>query len=290
MANIFGVEKPVSNGEGGVILTGLAFGVPVFVNPTQDQLKSVGFENAKEPTYEFTKDGEQSTKIDIWLKVPYRDEEVGISQIVANDTKYKYVAFTVWSNYRENKYDKGTFMVSPASCKNEWWPDNDRTKVKYPKFPPNDPGIKTGVGREREVYQFIDTWLSLDVTKSLYGITTPFTSMLKGNWKEINDMFKANLTRTDRAPRGVKVLLGAREHEGNVYQDVYTAAVLGEGVTNPNAIIRELTRTAGTAYAWNAQDTSTGNNFTFKIYERAQMPKQSIDPSEANTISDDLPF
>ena len=288
MANIFGAERIVSNGEGSVVLTGLAFGIPMFINPTQDQLKSMGFENAKEPIYDFSKDGKPQTKIDIWLKIPYREEEVGISQIIADDTKYKYTTFTLWSYFDENVYEKGAFKVSPASCKNEWWPDNDRTQVKYPKFPPNDPGIKTGVGREREVYGFIDTWLSLDVTKSLYNITTPFTSMLKGNWKEINEMFKANLTRTDRAPRGVKVLLGAREHEGNVYQDVYTGVVLGENVTNPNSLIRELNRTANTAYAWNAQDKSTGNNFTFKKYEAPQMPAQNIDPTE--TMKDDLPF
>lgn len=288
MANIFGAERAVSNGEGNVILTGLAYGIPVLINPTKEQLKDK-LNIERTPVYDYTNDGRQTTKIDIWLKIPYRNEEVGVSQIVASDTEYKYVTFTLWSDTKENVYESGVFKVSPASCKNEWWANGDRTSVKYPKFPPNDPGIKTGIGREREVYQFIDTLFSLDVTQALYNITTPFTSMLKGNWTEINNMFKENLNRTDRAPKGVKVLLGTRESDGKIYQDVFTGVVLGEYTTNTNAITNALNPKNKT-YAWGGVDKSGGSTYTFKKYEPAQMPKQNIDPSETASFADDLPF
>lgn len=279
MANIFGAQRPVASEGSRDLLQGLAFGTPVLINPTKEQLKSVlNIERAEEPVYEYDvqQDGKtvKSIKIAIWLKVPYRKEEVGVSQIIADDTEYKYVEYVMWSKVTPDQSPKGAWYVSPSTCKVEWWPNNNRNEVKYPRFTEQDtPHI--GIGREKDVYKFIDTLFQLNTSVSPYNITTPFINMLKGDWREVNAMFKANLTRTDQAPRGVKVLLGVRSgDEGKQYQAAYGYTVLGQDVVNTNELTRSL--------AYKDWEVEYPKDYRFSLYTPASMPAANI--INGNTI------
>lgn len=269
MANIFGTQRiPTSEGSRD-LLQGLAFGTPVLINPNKEQLKSVlNIERAEEPVYEYDvqQDGKtvKSIKIAIWLKVPYRKEEVGVSQVIADDTEYKYVEYVMWSKVTPDQSPKGAWYVSSSTCKVEWWPNNNRNEVKYPKFTELD-NPHMGIGREKDVYKFLDTLFQLNTSVSQYNITTPFTNMLKGDWREINAMLKANLTRTDQTPRGVKVLLGVRAgDEGKQYQAAYGYTVLGQDVVNTNELTRSL--------AYKDWEVEYPKDYRFGLYSAAPQP------------------
>ena len=273
MANIFGTQRIPTNEGSRDLLQGLAFGTPILINPNKEQLKHIlNIERAEEPVYEYDiqQDGKtvKSIKISIWLKVPYRKEEVGVSQIVADDTEYKYVEYVMWSKVTPDQSPKGAWYVSSSTCKFEWWPNNNRNEVKYPKFTELDtPHI--GIGREKDVYKFIDTLFQLNTSVSQYNITTPFINMLKGDWREINAMFKANLTRTDQAPRGVKVLLGVRSgDDGKQHQTAYGYTVLGQDVVNTNELTRSL--------AYKDWEVEYPKDYRFSLYTPASMPAANI--------------
>ena len=231
MANIFGTQRiPTSEGSRD-LLQGLAFGTPVLINPNKEQLKSVlNIERAEEPVYEY-------------------------------DVQQEYV---MWSKTTPDQSPKGAWYVSSSTCKVEWWPNNNRSEVKYPKFTELD-NPRMGVGREKDVYKFLDTLFQLNTSVSQYNITTPFTNMLKGDWREINAMLKANLTRTDQTPRGVKVLLGVRSSdEGKQYQAAYGYTVLGQDVVNTNELTRSL--------AYKDWEVEYPKDYRFGLYSAAPQP------------------
>ena len=242
MAKISGKEK-----RSGVrkLYTGVAVLVPISFNPTKEQLAIAtkgqkNFDN--DIKYKFQDaSGETSYKFDVWCKLIYTQGETG-ELVQADEGTTDYICYSWWARqapdiiYNEDGTIKGAWYVNPVSCEMEWVPSNNveeyKANRKSTRLDFSNPKTHVAVQGEKELYQFLEKWLRIEEI----DFTTPFASVLKGDYKEINAVIKENLTREDRVPRGFKVLLGVKETDDNNYQSVYPYVVMDESTTNYNRL------------------------------------------------------
>jgi len=291
MAKIFGNEKKQSFQRN--LFVGVARVTPLIFNPTKEQLEVVtkgnkAFEN--DIKYKFTDaQGGDSYKFDIWCKLEYIVGEDGnlvqpdieISSSTLEGLQTDYVCLSWWGRnkpdivyHKDTEAVKGAWYINSLTCEAEWVPENNidkyLTEKKKTRLDYASPKTNVGIQGEKELYHFLERWLMIKEID--FG--TPFLNILRGNYTEINTALKDNLARTDRTPRGIKVLLGVRETEDAAYQSVYSRLIMAENNNNYNKLEDGLAK-----YAWqddksrlDPSDEKSKHNFTLKFYSPEAAP------------------
>ena len=269
MAKILGKEKKSFQKN---LFVGVAQVIPIVFNPTNEQLAAVtkgekNFDNAIK--YVFTDvEGANSYKFDIWCKLPYVLAEDGSMfqphDLTTPDLKVDYICYSWWGRDKQDiildKDDnsvKGVWYVNSNTCEMTWVPKGNvdaAVASNKNRFNFSHPKSHIATQGEKELLTFLEKLLRIEEI----DLETPFKSILKGNTTEINAVLKANLQRTDRTPRAVKLLLGIRETEDASYQSTHQI-VMSEDTTNYNRLRDNLS-----AREW--KDDRSEGDFTLRVY------------------------
>lgn len=289
MATIFGKEKKALSPR--KLFTGIARVVPIGFNPTKEQLNIItkgekNFDN--DIKYKFSDaEGGDSYKFDMWCKLSYTTDEVGnLVQAVEEDGEVttEYICYSWWGRNKQdiiyNQEDgtiKGTWYVSNVTCGMEWVPNGDvNSFVSSRKKTSLDYSLPTtyiATQGEKELFQFLDRWLMIDEI----NFSTNFLKIIRGDYTEVNKLIKENLGRTDRSPRGLKLLLGVKETEDNKYQSVYSYP-MAESQNSYTGLMNSLKKRV-----W--KDDKSGSDLRFKIYSPEDAPTENTTVSRPPTQS-----
>jgi hypothetical protein len=279
MAKIQGKEKKVSADRN--LFVGIAKLVPIAFNPTKEKLALVthgakSFEN--DIKYKFSDaNGESSYKFDVWCRLDYTIDEAGnymqSTDVLPDDTITEYVCYSWWGRPKEDIISnedgsiKGAWYVNTLTCEMEWIPENNFDKARASRrngklrLDYDHSRTHLGIQGEKELLTWLSTWLNLEEV----DFATPFSKVVQGDYKEINEVIKENLERTDRIPRGFKVLLGIKETDDATYQSVYPYSMFSETSTNFNRLRDQLEKRE-----W--KDDRSNGDYTLRKYTQGAAP------------------
>lgn len=192
------------NGNDFVKSIGLGEFNVINVNPTKEEMESLGFEMEKEPEYLGEKDGNTTLRVNVWLK------EVRTGQLFST------------TFFLENKQ----VMSKDGSSKQYI---NSIGKSIYCDSVENLPEKFTAhtyhvskVG-ESELVGFLDAWLDINKKES-YTIELDWSSLMKGNLKEVKDLMKTDLPRSVVAMATIRI--SEKSGEKKEYQSIYNRRFL----------------------------------------------------------------
>lgn len=186
MANLLGTTKTQKK----ELYTGLTTFKPICINPTQEQLQKY-MPNAKVDNY----DTDTATKIIIYGELQLEDGETS------------YGKWTTWGEDKDHSTERGKWLVNYSTLDVKWV-DPTQTVDGY---------VLAKAGQV-DLWRFLSSLINI---KEPIDIQTRYEDMLRGNWREINELLSANLERDDQAPRTVKVYLGVQETANGNYQKLY---------------------------------------------------------------------
>lgn len=281
MATIFGTEKKVATQRN--LYVGVVTAIPIAFNPTNEELSIItkGAKNFEKPiNYKFESALGESYKFDIWCKFSYVKDELGNLVCITDknnspEVVTEYVCYSFWGDtkqdifYHEDGSIKGTWYVNSVTCGMEWVPQGDvtsflssrnKTALDY-----SLPTTYIATKGEKDLFQFLAKWLMIEEI----NFNTKFINIIRGNYKEVNDLIKSNLNRTDRNPRGVKLFLGIKSTSDANYQSVYSM-VMPESQNYYTALHNSLgKRTWG--------DNKAGGDYTFRIYSDMPTSNETVE-------------
>lgn len=192
------------------IYTGLVDFTPVAINPTKEELNSVGINFEKEPVYlDKSNDGNNRIRLDIWGKVTIE----GIESL-------KKITFFIEDV--EKSSQAGNFQFINAYGASAWGQSAEEVVSSYTWFKNN--GVKKAKSGEADFVAFIKRWLSIgrDQEASLDRLDKLFN----GNVEDLKSLIKANKDRK------LQVLLTITSSNDKYYQNIYTKYFGIAGSTN----------------------------------------------------------
>lgn len=238
--SVFGQTQETGEGFVRKIYTGLENFKVIALNPSHAKLKEMFGENAKEPVYcskSEVKDNDGNTigevdqiKLDFYLD--NMDEE--------NPIKTK---MTLYVNRQEFKSSqKGTIEVINLYGRTAWLteeqiaqglPEYQLAKKAGGTFPFDGEGMRKSFRGEAIVISTLRTLMGLKAPKDGEDKSNSASQFSVQDW---DGFFKGNFTLIQKlvesAPNKIGLLLGAKTVEENVYQDVYSRAVLPAYIKN----------------------------------------------------------
>lgn len=177
--------------------TGVAAMRIVAINPTQDEMKSMGMNANKEPEYKTQSDkGHTKFRIDLYL---YNDQ-------------YKIKAkLSIWleAAQRVSKGGATQFINNKGQFA---YPKKGETEIKYDWF--STDGIRPAWIGEDTLIDFTKAWLNVDFNSNCSYDT--IAKMVEGDLTELNAYWKQFKNNE------IRVLLGVVEKDGKHYQAVYS--------------------------------------------------------------------
>lgn len=192
------------------IYTGLVDFTPVMLNPTKEELASVGVNYEKEPVYlDKSSDGNNRIRLDVWGKVKINDVE-----------SLKKVTFFIEDT--EKASQAGNFQFINIYGDSSWGESAEQITAAYSWFKAN--GIRKAKSGEPDFVAFIKRWLSIGRGQeaSLDGLNKLFV----GNVDDLRNLLKANKDRK------LQVLLTVTGKDDKYYQNVYNRYFGIAGSTN----------------------------------------------------------
>lgn len=271
--------------EGIKVFMGINNFVVEAINPTEEQLKAMGYNPKQEPVYTGEKEGKSTLRLDIYLKNPV-SEYVSGGKTITEEVKTKFALFIeateiVSSTGKKqyiNAYGKTSYADSPEATPD--WFDKE--------------GIRVCHKGEEELINFLYKWLGLtqkfkDKPGDVCMMETSWDKLVNGNVKELQELVKGAKNN------GIKFLLGAKEvtkDDGKVvyYQDVYSKYPMKPGQFSFTGLTEQLNDEYGHFKAHYPSD------FKFQLFVpgliKPDMEKEFAVPSATNGIAttDDLPF
>lgn len=263
--------------------TGMAPFLVKFINPSLEELKSIGVTYLQsEPTYVTEKDGVQGLRIDIWLQ-----NTEGVNYTENGEVKNSGVLTRKTSIFLENtdaKASTGKVKVMNDLLQNSW-SDSIEALVENEKmhwFSKNHNMRLAKIG-EVELLTFFQKLLNLktgykDDLGDEVKFTTPFAKIVAGDLKELRGYIKA----ANEAGNGLRFLLGVKiTDDGKKYDDIYMKYY--QSAKNSKTTYMEK------ALVEQEFKSDYQGSLTFQLYTGTTIPT----PSKAEAVtaeSDDLPF
>lgn len=192
------------------IFTGLVDFTPVMLNPTKEELASVGINFEKEPVYlDKSSDGNSRIRLDIWGRVKINDVESlkKITFFIEDVEKASQAGnFQFINVYGDSTYGESPEKIVEACS---WFKAN---------------GVRKAKSGEPDFVTFIKRWLSIGRGQeaSLDGLHKLFV----GNVDDLRSLLKTNKDRK------LQVLLTVTGKDDKYYQNIYNRYFGIAGSTN----------------------------------------------------------
>lgn len=192
------------------IFTGLVDFTPVMLNPTKEELASVGINFEKEPVYlDKSSDGNSRIRLDIWGRVKINDVE-----------SLKKITFFIEDV--EKASQAGNFQFINVYGDSAYGETPEKIVEAYSWFKAN--GVRKAKSGEPDFVTFIKRWLSIGRGQeaSLDGLHKLFV----GNVDDLRSLLKTNKDRK------LQVLLTVTGKDDKYYQNIYNRYFGIAGSTN----------------------------------------------------------
>lgn len=192
------------------IFTGLVDFTPVMLNPTKEELASVGINFEKEPVYlDKSSDGNSRIRLDIWGRVKINDVE-----------SLKKITFFIEDV--EKASQAGNFQFINVYGDSTYGESPEKIVEAYSWFKAN--GVRKAKSGEPDFVTFIKRWLSIGRGQeaSLDGLHKLFV----GNVDDLRSLLKTNKDRK------LQVLLTVTGKDDKYYQNIYNRYFGIAGSTN----------------------------------------------------------
>lgn len=192
------------------IFTGLVDFTPVMLNPTKEELASVGINFEKEPVYlDKSSDGNSRIRLDIWGRVKINDVE-----------SLKKITFFIEDV--EKASQAGNFQFINVYGDAAYGESPEKIVEAYSWFKAN--GVRKAKSGEPDFVAFIKRWLSISRGQeaSLDGLHKLFV----GNVDDLRSLLKTNKDRK------LQVLLTVTGKDDKYYQNIYNRYFGIAGSTN----------------------------------------------------------
>jgi len=198
------------------LYTGLADFRPVLINPTKDQLSSIGVNFKEEPSYASVDPdtGDKKVRIDIWGEV--------LGEVKDNAVKF-YSKLTFFLDSTEKLSSTGKYEYINEFGDTAWVEEGVDPSTVYNWYTQSTKNRKAKNG-EGLLISFLKKFLS--VGKGQIAKIDNINLILDGNIKELAPLFPSNNTRK------IQVLLTVKEYDSNFYQNIYSRYFGNAGSTN----------------------------------------------------------
>lgn len=192
------------------IYTGLCDFVPVALNPTKEELASLGINFEKEPSYlDKNSEGNDRIRLDFWGKVV-------INEVIS----YKKVTFFIENVEKESQ--SGNYQFINIYGDSAWGKDQETVLASYSWFKAN--GVRKAKSGEADFITFIKRWLSIG--RGQEAAIDNFNKLFSGNVDDFKTLLKVNKDRK------LQVLLTVTESNDKYYQNIYNKYFGIAGSTN----------------------------------------------------------
>lgn len=277
------IKDNSKQGEGKLILTGIANVVVSAINPTMDELKAMGQNPQQEPSYTLDRDGVPVLRLDVHVSNP------NVEYITPEGMK-KGPFSTKITYWLENSVVKNKDGSKTKFINNYGQTAYATSKETLPEWYDRE-GVRECHKGEEELITLLYKWLGLTQSfKDKKGDTcvldTPWDKLVGGNVSELKTFVKAAAEHGN----GLKFLFGAKEgdKDGKVvyYQDVYTKYPMKPGQFSFDGLVKTLNDEYGQFKAVYHPDLKLRAFVPTQVFPDVETPST---PAPVDTKGD-LPF